>query len=739
MRQLFLILHAHMHTKLNTLGFRPMLCAVFLQLSFAASAQNLLGSPTVRSDQVTANLLLHAPEGVKPGAPVWAALQLQHAKSWHTYWKNPGDSGLPTQLEWTLPPNVQAGDVAWPTPKKFPLGPLANFGYDGTVLLAVPLVIGPDFSAPQLKVGLAATWLACRTECIPEDGQFHLVQPSSSPVSQHGRAFEEATRQLPTRGDGTAMSVQVSGQFLNVEWRQAPRSWQGKSLDFFPETPALIEPGAPWNQTWVGSTWKAKVPLSPIRSDAPTALAVTLANSNVPHGAAAEPGVTFDTAVEGTWPAPLVQLDAKVSDELQAALDANSRPLPVQPTGSGLGLWSALIGALLGGLILNLMPCVFPILAIKVMAFGHHNPAQHGHRKAGVAYTLGVVLSFVLLGATLLSLRAAGEQLGWGFQLQNPAVVSGLAVLFTLIALNLMGVFEVGNFLPSSVSSMQVKSPTTDAFLTGVLTTAIASPCTAPFMGASLGAAITLPTEQALGIFAMLGFGMALPYLGASWMPGLARVLPKPGPWMNTFKQLMAFPMWATVVWLLWVLGQQTGVDGIGALMLILVVLAWWVWAINQKLGLTRRILSTTAAAALGGLLWVAGPTVVREPMGTPTASNTTADTPMWEPWTQAKQAALQTEGRPVFVDFTAAWCVTCQFNKRTALSDIDVQTAFRKANTALLRADWTRRDPAVTLALSQLGRNGVPTYAYFAPGQPPVVLSEVLRASDLTALLAHR
>ena len=330
--------------------------------------------------------------------------------------------------------------------------------------------------------------------------------------------------------------------------------------------------------------------------------------------------------------------------------------------------------------------------------------------------------------------RAAGEQLGWGFQLQSPAVVASLAVLFTLIGLNLAGLFEFGSVLPSSVASLQARHPTGDAFLTGVLATAVASPCTAPFMGASLGLAIALPAWQALTIFAVLGLGMALPYLAASWAPALARALPRPGPWMERFRQFMAFPMFATVVWLLWVLGQQTGIDGAAALLMLLVVLALLVWTLKLQ-GRSRLVLG---GLSLAGLLWLGvsvGPGVVRPVDDAPAAG--VAQAGGWEAWTPELQAQRLAEGRPVFVDFTAAWCVTCQFNKRTTLADASLLADMAGKNMALMRADWTRRDPAVTQALAGLGRNGVPVYAIYKNGQAPVVLSEVLSVEEVRAALA--
>ena len=400
-----------------------------------------------------------------------------------------------------------------------------------------------------------------------------------------------------------------------------------------------------------------------------------------------------------------------------------------------LSLWAAILGALLGGMILNLMPCVFPVLAIKVVSFVNAKD-QATRVRTGLAYTVGVVLSFLVLGGLLLGLRAAGESLGWGFQLQSPAVVATLAVLFTLIGLNLAGLFEFGNFVPSRVASLQAKNPTVDSFLSGVLATAIASPCTAPFMGASLGYAVGLPAAQALAIFGAIGAGMALPYLAASMVPAVARALPRPGAWMVTFKQLMAFPMFATVVWLVWVLGQQTGMDGAGALLGLLVLLALVLWALGLK-GSTRTVFATLSIALLAVTTWTLGPNVLKTMEPGPAVALSASSAERWQAWAPGRVEQLTAQGQNVFVDFTAAWCVTCQYNKKTTLNNAAVLADLDAKKVTLLRADWTRRDPAVTAALGQLGRTGVPVYVIYKPGRAPVVLSEVLSVSDVRAELA--
>ncbi len=678
----------------------------------------------VSTDQVRAELLAWAPDGVEPGKPVWVGLQLAHIPEWHTYWKNAGDSGLPTLLEWTLPAGVTAGDIAWPTPKKIPIGTLANYGYEGTVLLPVPLTVAPGFNAANLDIRLKASWLICKKECIPQEGDFSLQIPVRSSTGSSSGLFAAAFAASPQPLAASGSAVQVSAKAIQVALAGRPARLQGKTLDFFPETGSVIEPAGAWQQKWQGAVWTAQLPLSSQRSESPRVMPVVVALDQTAY--------RIEVPVQGDWPA--VAAAATVSPALEAALKANAA-LGAAPTGSSappLTLVAALLGALLGGLILNLMPCVFPVLAIKVMSFAKEKN-RAARLSGGLAYTAGVLLSFLALGALLLGLRATGEQLGWGFQLQNPAVVAGLAVLFTLIGLNLAGLFEFGSFLPGQVAGLQAKNPTLNAFLTGVLATAVASPCTAPFMGASLGYAVGLPAVQALAVFGAIGLGMALPYLAASAVPAVARALPRPGAWMVTFKQLTAFPMFATVAWLVWVLGQQSGIDGAGALLALLVLLALVLWSLTLR-GRTRTV-AATLSIALGAFgVWAVGHNIIK-PLEASSVAATSSG--RWQAWAPGRVDQLAAQGQSVFVDFTAAWCVTCQYNKTSTLADADVLADMDAKNVALLRADWTRRDPAVTAALAQLGRNGVPVYVIYRPGRAPVVLSEILSVADVRAELA--
>ena len=664
---------------------------------------NSSNKSVLTTERVRAELLPHAPQGVTASQDdkitpntVWVGLQLAHQPKWHTYWKNSGDSGLPTQLTWTLPVGVMAGDIAWPAPKKIKIGSLTNFGYEDTVLLAVPLTITPAFKPSllnsNLDIKLKAQWLVCKEECIPEEGEFAISIPTKGSTAVHLTAFEAAWKSQPkpvlSNAGGAVPSSRayVEGNTLKFEVQGLPAELRGKTLDVYPETAEVLENSAinseSSKQEWQGAVWRISLPLSAQRSQSPENMPLVLKSLNQTDS----PSWRTDVAVQGgqgAW--PKVASAATVSPGLAAALienksavqNANLTAAPVNLT-----LFAALLGALLGGLILNLMPCVFPVLALKVVGFTQHAGDKAVHkaalRSSGLAYFFGVVLSFIALGALFLALRAGGEQLGWGFQLQNPVVVAGLVVLFTVLGLNLLGLFEFGSVLPSSIAAARAKNPMVDSFLSGVLAVAIASPCTAPFMGASLGFALGLPAVEALLIFAAIGVGMALPYLVASFIPAIARALPKPGAWMNTFKKVMAIPMFATVVWLGWVLAQQTDVLP------------------QPQIEAHER----------------------------------------WQGWEPGRVDQLLAKGQPVFVDFTAAWCVTCQFNKKTTLTKPELLAEFDAKKVQLLRADWTKRDPAIGAALKDLGRSGVPVYVLYAPGKAPQVLSEIISVDDVKAAL---
>lgn len=675
----------------------------------------------VETAEVRAELVAHAPEGVAPGKPLRLGLLLQHAPHWHTYWKNPGDSGLPTSLEWQLPPGMVAGAIQWPTPQRLPAGPLVNYGYEGAVLLQAPFDVPVHVDADRLEVRLRADWLACRENCIPQSGEFALSIDRHSALSSHAGLFESAQRRLPREHPGVSARAEVVGRALVLAVSGLPGSWRGRPLQLFVEESGVIDHAAPTTPTWQGDTLRLQVPLSAQRSASPASMRALLQQG----GETAAVLLPFTVAA---WPAvgapPGTAADAAVAGE---------------PPVVDRSVAAVLLFAFLGGLLLNLMPCVFPVLSLKVLAIANQGNERPHRLAAGLAYTGGVLLSFVALAGLLLMLRAGGAALGWGFQLQSPGFVVGLAVLCTLIGLNLLGVFELSGALTGRLGVLRLRHPLADHALTGVFAVVVASPCTAPFMGAALGVALTLPPAQALAVFATLGLGMAAPFLAASLWSGLGRLLPRPGPWMAGFKALLAFPMFATVVWLLWVLGHQVGVDGVASTLALLLLVAFAAWAWGSTPARSGVRLSAAAAGALAVVVWAmwAPPAVIE---GVPAVVRESVPaTQRWTDWSADRLAQLRSEGRPVFVDFTAAWCVTCQFNKRTTLSDPQLLREFDARGVQLLRADWTRRDEAIATALRQLGRSGVPVYALYAAGATqPQLLSEMPSVSEVRDAMAR-
>ncbi len=757
------------------IGTLPFVTAALLAL--AAAPAVAAPSATVTTEQVRAELVADAPQGIAAGRPLRLGLLLQHQPHWHSYWKNPGDSGLPTTLQWQLPAGFAAGDIAWPVPQRLRIGPLANYGFEGTLLLPVEVTVPAGFAAPQLDVRLRAEWLVCKEVCIPQGGEFALAVPAQAATAGHAALFAAAARAVPQPLAADAkVQAQVDGQALTLRVPGLPAAWRGQPLELFGEMAGVIDHAARIDGRWDGDDWQAAVPLSNYRYESPARMAAVLklAAASPPSAAAALPGlpavqrapaapadvagvrVEFD--IDGAWPplpaaAASQPAPAGVEAPVAAGAGAAGAVAPTSASASAsaspLGFGAALLLAFAGGLLLNLMPCVFPVLSLKLLGFAAHAHDRRARLAGALAYSAGVVLSFLALAALLLGLRAGGEQLGWGFQLQSPGFVAALAALFTLIGLNLAGVFEVGMLLPSRLATLRARHPVADSLLTGVVAVAVASPCTAPFMGASLGLALTLAPAAALAVFAALGIGMALPYGLAALWPGLAQRLPRPGPWMARLRALLAFPMFATVIWLAWVFGQQAGIDALAALLALLLALAFaaWAWAAPGFGRAARLGIGGVAAALLVGALAWTLPLLRTDPEAAQAARRTapaaskdavSSATAGWQPWSTERVQALVAQGRPVFVDFTAAWCVTCQFNKRV-LHDEAQQRAFAERGVALLRADWTRRDAAIAAELTRLGRSGVPVYALYTPrgGMQPQLLPELLSASALTQALA--
>jgi thiol:disulfide interchange protein DsbD len=555
-----------------------------------------------------------------------------------------------------------------------------------------------------VPIRATADWLVCKEICIPASADLSLTLPVSTvPTSADARwsnAFTAArnAEPLPLAGweatayrDGNSLLLRIS-----PEDRDAPLL---RSLEFFPEREGVIANAAKQAFSRQGSGYELRMSVSPQPIGELTGLAGVLV---------ADPGLGAARAVT-----------------IDVPLSAAGAP-PPSPQ-AGFGLAAALLLAFGGGLLLNLMPCVFPILAIKVLGVAqraHGDPARL--RTHGLLFALGVILSFWAIAGLLLALRAGGTGLGWGYQLQSPVVVGGLAVLFFVLALNLSGVFQMGTGLQALAGGIRARGEHADALLSGLLATLVASPCTAPFMGAALGFALVQPALHAMLVFTALAAGMALPYTVLCFAPALMRRLPRPGAWMDTLQQALAFPLYATVVWLVWVLGQQAGIDAAAKLLAALVVVASALWAVGrwaqagQGVRVTVRIAALALSMAAFAFAWP-------QP-----AQRLAADTGgAWQPWSETRVQAALAEGKPVFVDFTAAWCVTCQVNKRLVLTEREVEQRFVELNVTRLRADWTNRDAAISAALARMNRSGVPVYALYSPAQrEPRLLPEVLTRS---------
>ena len=724
--------------KLRSLIFLSL--ALAMALGAACQAQGnaktaLLGAApagnVVKTPQVKATLWVDAPNGLEAGKVFWLGLEISHEPHWHTYWRNPGDSGLATDLQWTLPKGMTAQDIVWPAPKKIPIGTLANYGYEGTALLVVPVLVDANFKAlhagtpeaSSVAIELQAHWLVCKQECIPQEGQFQISVPVRGATRSNPAAFDAALKQQAQVLTG-AHSALISddGRTLKLRIAELPQALQNSEWTVFPQTPNILLNAAAPVLTLREGLANVLFQISPERMDSPAQMSWLLVQgkAEAPLG----PQWVLSTPVQGQW--------KEISALAQPILSPSAADNTLMPAPASTWI-TALLGALLGGMLLNFMPCVFPVLAIKLLSITQHSDSPRAMKQSAFAFSAGVVLSFFILGGLVLGLREAGTQLGWGFQLQSPWVVGGLAMLFAVMGLNLSGMFEFRAMAPSGLASAQWSNPLVNSAWSGVFAVLIASPCTAPFMGASLGLAIGLPAWQALPIFLAMGIGMAVPFLALSYRSDWVRRLPKPGAWMLTFKQFMAFPMYATVIWLMWVLGQQVGLDGVTGFMACLLSLVLLIWAMSLQ-GRVAHVMSALALVLLGLSLWLwAGNWTQATPVANPSEPKNQASAPaLWQAWSADKVAQARQAGRPVFVDFTAAWCVTCQFNKKTTFADAALLAQFAHKNVLLLKADWTRYDPAITAALNELGRNGVPVYAWYAPDQPVKLLSELPSVAEI-------
>lgn len=685
--------------------------ALLAMLAGAVEPASAQGA-SARSANVTVTLLSEV-SAVAPGQTFHVALRQEMAPGWHTYWRNPGDSGDATRIDWSLSEGATAGPILWPTPEALPFGPLVNYGYSGAVTLPVAVTV-PDTAQTGgvLTLTASASWLECADVCIPGEGVVALNLPiaDSARASPEAQIIQTTLAGLPKPFSGEArltrgqseLQLSVTGEGLSGT----------RSAYFFAHE---IARGA-----------LVDFPKPQKFSAGPAGISLSLAASPSLPKALPETISGVLTLGEGTK-AKAFEVTASVGPPLPGASGA------APAAGVELGLAQAALFALLGGLILNLMPCVFPILSMKALSLAK---AAHGNtanaRRDGLLYGAGVMVTFLALGGILAALTAAGQASGWGFQLQSPAVLVALTALMVLIGLNLLGVFEIGGSVQGLGGNLAGRSDGLGAFLTGVLAVVVAAPCTAPFMGAALGYAATQPPAVALAVFAALALGFAAPFVALAFSPGLMRMLPKPGPWMARFKEAMAFPMLATAVWLVWVLAAQAGQSGVLAGLVAALAAGFAAWIARVARGSVARVLAAVIVLAACG--WSLS-LVRSQPEQANRAGSLRA-----EPWTPARVAELQAEGRTVLVNFTADWCVTCKVNEAVVFSNPDVAQAFERAGAAYLIADWTSRDSTIAAALSSHGRIGVPLYLLYAPGQTaPTVLPQVLTPGAVVSAVSRR
>ena len=669
-------------------------------LSWGARAEG----PPPPADLVKAELVAEA-GSVAPGTTLWLDLHLAVKPGWHVYWQNPGDSGLPTSIDWKLPPGFSPAPINWPVPEHFVQNGIGNYGYAGTVDLLVPIAV-PNGSAPgQTALFQAdASWLACSDICIPGGQELSLSLPvaaRSAPDPATAQLFAAARGDLPAPAPFETRFASTGSYFRLVVPASAVADMRNPTGMFFPVKESLIDAAAKPRTERDGDGLAILLPKASDALSAPPTL-------------------------DGV-------LSLRSEDGAERAYEISANPAPSAPVEGGIVWWHALVLAFLGGVVLNAMPCVFPILSLKLLSVAQH---AHEHRSErayhGLAYTAGVLVSFAALGIALLALRAGGQAVGWGFQLQSPVFVAVLAYLLFAMGLSLSGVAAFGGALGGVGGRLATRSGPAGTFFTGVLATIVATPCTAPFMGAALGFALIAPAAVSIGIFLVLGLGLAAPYLIASLTYRWQRLVPKPGRWMDFVKQLLAFPLYGTVAWLLWVLIQEVGPgDALGALFgLVLVAFAVWVYGQTRFAAPLGWWLGTGAAAAGSAAAILLAASLAG---AVPAKSAALRDGLQYEPFTPQRLAALETAGKPVFVNLTASWCVTCLINERVALDTSAVRQAFAERGIVPLKGDWTSQNPEITRFLQQFGRSGVPLYLlYSGRGGEPQMLPQILTAASV-------
>jgi thiol:disulfide interchange protein len=733
----------------SILGFNIGHAAIDIPGSSTVSAK--ASAKPVKVNAVEVQLVSNYDGNPPPGEQLKIGLLLKHDPHWHTYWRNPGDSGLPTEIQWKLPEKWEVGAIEWPVPKRIPIGPLVNFGFEGTLLLPVKLVV-PDNKASFTTVTTItakAQWLMCKDVCIPGEAHLALMiggAESGKPTAHKG-LFDSADQTAVQNNDQSrqplkaSFSTDSSAAKIRLPLGDSGLvvdAKPGQEIDFFPYQPEILQPAGVM-KVYLDSSVRATPTLNiEAKWSESSKLPETLEGLLIVNGKGYEVSAKKSSSWVDSQGATLVSQYLGPKNESVAKIGGASNivaPLVVdQP------LVLTLIFALLGGLILNLMPCVFPVLGLKILGFANHSGATSEARlRAALLFSIGVVASFWALALLMVILQSAGQAVGWGFQLQSPWFVVAMAWLFALIGLNLTGVFEVGLSLTRTTMAAGKQSALSEIG-SGALAVLVATPCTAPFMGAALGATLGQNLAVQFAVFTMLGLGMALPYVLLTLVPAAAKILPRPGAWMQTLKHFLAFPMFATVAWLVWVFGQQLDIDAVLSLLLSLIAIGFaaWIYGQWQHLALRNGVVSTKAILLLcAALIATASALALVANAARDSVSATTAPASKsigWEVWSQQRVDELLAQGKPVFVDFTAAWCVSCQVNKKAVLDGDKVRKFFADQKIVMLRADWTKRDADITKELVRYQRSGVPMYQVWLPtaGQKSAVLLPELLTSDI-------
>ena len=728
--------------------FAPLLISAAVGvMTFSVQAQGL--SDRAETPQVKAQLVASV-ANVSPGAEIYLGVNQKIIPHWHTYWINPGDSGNATTIEWTLPDGATASDIIWPAPSRFSMGPITNYAYENDITLLTKVTV-PANAVPgeQFKAQALVDWLVCEEECIPQQVELALELPvvaAGEPTGAGDPRIDEALARLPV---ASPWDIRASQSAINTG------TGQGELKIHIALTEAQL---AQVQDIWFYPYDWGRIQQSgeQLRKPVDGGVELTIKTGEAPLKQGEElAGVLVITEQSGERSAGEQSTgEHSAAQKIARGFEVKTSLQPaVAITTSSIGFITALLLALAGGVILNLMPCVFPVLSIKALSLvSHANQSATEIRLQGFVYTLGVLASFAVLALLLIVLKAGGAQIGWGFQFQSPLFVLAMAYLMFAVGLSLSGVFFVGGSIAGVGSSLTEKPGYSGSFFTGVLATIVATPCTAPFMAAALGYALAQPAVKLLAIFLSLGLGLALPYLLLTSWPRLQRWLPRPGVWMERAKQFLAFPMYAAAIWLVWVLAQQAGINSIVIALggMLLIALAAWLYDSTLTSSDRVRRLGTGSALALVLLSLSTGYLGVNTSVATAglAASNaTTADGKSteknWEPFSEARLAELLNEGKPVFLNFTASWCISCLVNERVALSDASVKTTFNDNGITYLKGDWTKRDLEITNFLKKFNRSGVPLYVFYPAGKagepaelpqiltPDIVISAVTKTSS--------